>query len=267
MRRKGFIDLTTLLIVAVIALGAVFALGSVGKLPVVNPGVKYTLITPTPGEERESLQLNPIEFRKVAITPPTDANSCAKGNKFNEEPEIFVGSDPPPGGTVGAEGLIRVWISDGNGGSVSRGEKIDPVTGRVTTRGDVGASDGAGVNKIGNRYYLWEPALYLTGPLADPNQPGPYQGDAEESGTPSFPDIIKGEVEFEDDNSQSFLDIPPIESPAGFDLRTKRDHGRHTAQYVWEVGKLNLQPGFYRAQIVAHDGDGDLAISCTTIQI
>ena len=73
----------------------------------------------------------------------------------------------------------------------------------------------------------------------------------------------------------NFLSLPPVESPVGFEVpfdptlkyKHKGSKGLLVAQFTWEVNSLELTPGIYRAQFVVHDGDGDLAINCITIQI
>ena len=253
---KGFIDVTVLFIIGVIALGAFLTTGFKTKLP--KSTDNYVPETPTPDpEDRKSLQLNTLKFKKVEL--PT-VNTCAASN-FNREPYIFIASDPLPGGTAVPGGRIRVWVDDGNGGSVSDGENIDKNTGQIITPGDRTATDGKGTG-----YYLWEPALYIT-PLTSPNQPGPYSGDAENGGKPYFPQYVRGRVVYTDSNTTRFLQIPPIESPVGFEVPRSKDHGGNQAQFIWEVNSLGLTPGFYRSQIVVHDGDGDLAINCVTIQL
>lgn len=251
--RRGFLDITMIFIIAVIALGAVLA-GFSNKSPKLSDSDDlYTPEAPTPGEEKKVLQLNTLKFKKIE-----QENAC-QASRFNREADIFVGSDPTPGGVASVGGRIRVWIDDGNGGSVVPGEVIDRNTGQVITPGDRlarGRTTG----------YLIEPALYIT-PLTAPDQPGPFAGDAENGGKPYFPTAVRGEVVYGDHNSTDFLPLPPIESPVGFDVRARRSHGGHIAQFIWDVNSLGLSPGFYRAQFVVHDGDGDLAINCITIQI
>lgn len=253
---RGFLDITMVFIIVVIALAAFLAAGSSTKIPT-NPGQTYEVEIPTPDQDRKSLQLNTLKFKKVELPK---GNAC-EASRFNREADIFVGSDPAPGGAAPAGGRIRVWIDDGNGGSVASGEVIDQNTGQIITPGDRNATDGKGPG-----YYLYEPALYIT-LLTSPDQPGPFAGDAENGGKPYFPTAVRGEVVYEDSDSTDFLPLPPVESPVGFDIRTRRSHGGHIAQFTWDVNSLALSPGFYRAQFVVHDGDGDVAINCITIQI
>lgn len=239
-----------------------------GKLPSLtntNPNPQEVVVDPfAPEDGKKNLQLYTFKGSTptpAPFQPQPQGNVCA-GDKFNEEPDIFLASDPPPGGVARAGSQVRVWVDDGNGGSISDGEKIDPATGRITTPGDRTATDGKGPG-----YYLWEPAIYLT-PITSPTQAGPFSGDAENGGTPRFPTIVKGEVSYSDGgNDGGFIKgIPPIDPPVNV-VGGRKGHGGHIAQFIWDVNTFGLAPGTYRAQIVIHDGDGDLAINCTTIQI
>lgn len=178
-----------------------------GRLPSPQPsspdGQQIIVQTPTPDPSGGKKNLQLYTFFGSTPTPPAKplqkGNVCAN-DKFNEEPDIFRGSDPPAGGIVTAGGQIKVWIDDGNGGSMAPGEKVDPNTGQITTPGDRSASDGKGPN-----YYLWEPAIYLT-KLNSSDQPGPFSGDAENGGTPYFPVAIKGKISYADQgNDTGFL--------------------------------------------------------------
>jgi hypothetical protein len=220
----------------------------------------FSIVTPPPSSKKDSLQLRTFKLKRNPKPTPPAANACLH-YKLNDEADIFVGSDPPPGGAAVPGGLVRVWVDDGNGGSVAEGEKIDASTGRITTAGDRRGSDGAGAG-----YYLWEPAIYLT-KLTSPDQPPPYSGDVENGGTPMFPQIVKGKVNYADGDSEDFMPLPPVDPPGGFDTRKRRGHGGNMAQFIWEVNSLGLSTGYYRAQIIVHDGDGDLAMNCITIQI
>lgn len=224
---------------------------------------RQIIVTTAPPPGQNNLQLQ--TFYVITLTPfplAQNANACI-GNPFNEEPDIFFASDPASGGTAVVGSQIRVWVDDGNGGSVAPGSVIDKNTGQIITPGDRTASDGKG-----SGYYLWEPALYLT-PVSSPDQPGPFSGDVENGGTPHFPIIVKGEASLADTgNTTGFIKLPPIDPPVNV-VAGKKGHGGHIAQFTWDVSSLGLTPGsgYYRVQIVVHDGDGDLAISCTTIQV
>jgi len=252
--RRGFLDMTLLFIIVVIALGAILTTGFKSKSERGTEGLIPEALPP--GEEKKSLQLNTLKFRRAEIP---QGNACLS-NRFNDEAYIFVGSDPPAGGVARPGGQIRVWVDDEAGGSVAPGEQIDSTTGQVTQPGDRAATDGSGPG-----YYLWEPAIYIT-PLRSPDQQGPFSGDAENGGTPHFPIIVKGEVK-PGGQEDRFLTLPPVEDPTAFDTRSRTGRGGHMAQYTWNVNDLGLAPGIYRAQFVIHDGDGHAAINCITIQI
>lgn len=266
-RSRGAVGAGTMYVLAILLLisaGSFLFMG--GKLPNENApqdGQVVMPVTNTPEPDKKNLQLYTFGF---ITQEPVQGNAC-EANKFNEEPDIFLASDPPAGGVAKSGGQIRVWVDDGNGGSVAPGTKIDPNTGQITTPGDRNASDGLGRKESSPyNYYLWEPALYLT-PLTSPGQPGPYAGDAENGGIPRFPQFVKGEVSQGDDgNNSGFIQPMPKHDPPA-NAVAKKGHGGHIAEYIWDVNTLGLQPGYYRVQIVVHDGDGDLAINCTTIQI
>lgn len=266
--REGGIDFSIILVFAVIGLGSVLVFGK-NKFPVETPANEDLILeTPAPNNKKSVLQLNPLTFKRVPKPIPPTANACAR-NKFNEEADMFFASDPAPGGITNVGGKIRVWVRDGNGGSISEGEEVDPTTGKITKPGDVDAIDGLGPN-----YYRWEPALYLT-KLTAPDQAGPYTGDAEEGGTPYFPSEVRGYVSYAGEDSNSGVKLPAVESPAGFEVpldptverKHKSTDGLEVAQFTWDTNTLGLAPGsYYRAQFVVHDGDKDLAVNCMTIQ-
>ncbi len=256
---KGAVNTAVIFIIVIVALAALLTSSfSFNMSPNLIPGQTYTPEVPTPGDGKKNLQLSTLKFKKVETKSP-QGNTCVS-NKFNEEPDIFVGSDPAANGIATANGRIRVWIDDGNGGAVSSGEVIDANTGQILVAGDRNATDKKGAN-----YYRWEPALYIT-PITSLGQAGPFAGDAENGGNPYFPQTVRGRV-VNTGGKSSYLALPPIESPVGFDTRTRRGHGGNMAQFSWDVSALSLGPGLYRAQFVIHDGDGDLAVNCTTIQI
>lgn len=264
---RGAVTTGTIFVVAFLILLAGFGfLLTGGKSPtpvMLQPEGEQMGIQPAVTEPAKN-QLQLYTFGGVTVTPkpppptlpapPLKGDACIS-NPFNEEPETFVGSSPASGQLVTAGQQLKVWIADGNGGSISPGEKIDPATGQITTPGDRTANDGRGTN-----YYLWEPSLYIT-KVDSPTTPGPFAGDAENGGQPAFPSYIKGDVTEKDDGP--FLNTPPADPPP-----TKNaEEGPYIAQYIWEVNSLNLpQPGYYRVQFIVHDGDGDLGINCFMIQ-
>lgn len=269
MLPKGKASSLGLLAVLAVVFGLSFALVNGGvNYPVgynldTGPAGKQIIITSAPISGQSNLQLR--TFSVITLTPfpvAANANACA-GNPFNEEPDIFYASDPAAGGVAIAGSQVRVWVDDGNGGSVAPGSVIDQNTGQIITPGDRTATDSKGQG-----YYLWEPALYLT-PLTSPDQAGPFSGDAENGGLPHFPQIVKGEASLADTGNQTgFLNLPPIDPPVNV-VAGRKGHGGHIAEFIWDVNLLGLAQGsgYYRVQIVVHDGDGDLAINCTTVQI
>lgn len=246
--RRGFLDITLLFIVMVIALGAILTTGFKSK----SERGTESLVPEAPpaGEEKRSLQLNALKFKRVEI------QGC-EANPFNEEPEIVFASDPAFGGVAQASGQIRIWVwdDDGTGGSVSDGTTVDPTTGLITTPGNRTAADKNG--------YLWEPSIYIT-KLTSPDQQGPYAGDKENGGQPYFPTAIKGVANQRPSGDK--LTSAPIDPPVNIIVdRAGKDW--NFSEFIWDINSLGLTLGYYRAQIILHDGDKDLAINCTTIQI
>lgn len=244
--------MTLLFIIIVIALGAILTTGSKSKTETgTDSFIPET--PPPPGDEKRSLQLNTLKFRKIELPK---GNAC-KANPFNEEPDIIYATDPAFGGAAQAGGQIRIWVweDDGTGGSVSQGTKVDPATGLITTPGDRTLADNNG--------YLWEPSIYIT-KLTSPDQPGPYAGDKENGGQPYFPTAIKGVANQRPDGGT--LTSVPIDPPVNIIVDRTGEEWTFS-EFIWDVNSMGLTTGYYRAQIILHDGDQDLAINCTTIQI
>ncbi len=269
-QNKGGVTALLIILGVVIVIGGLLA--GVGFTPTKKPfaadDIGEIIVDPNAADKKEVLQINTLGVRRITVTPSPaapapKANACIT-NPFNEEPDIFLASDPAPGALSVAGSQMKVWVDDGNGGSISQNEIVDPTTGKITTPGDRTATDGKGAN-----YYLWEPAIYLT-PISSPGMSGPYIGDSENGGTPHFPTIIKGEISYAGTGNRSGFvpNIPPIDPPVNV-VGGRKGHGGHIAEFIWDVNTLGLTPGsgYYRAQIVVHDGDGDLAINCTTIQL
>ncbi len=257
---NGFLYVVIILIL-VSLLGFVFIGGKVPQTEPTEIGSEVVVNAPNIEKAKNNLQLYTFKGATITPTPPPPVVNQCLSNPFNEEPDIFYASDPAAGGIAAAGSQIRIWANDGNGGSVALGTVFDS-NGVIITPGDRTAHDGRGEN-----YYLWEPALYLT-PLTSPDQPGPFTGDVENGGTPHFPIIVKGEVsEADQGNKKGFVKVlPPIDPPVNV-VGGGSGHGGHIGEYIWDVDSLGLAPGLYRVQEVIHDGDGDLAVNCTTIQL
>lgn len=244
--------MTLLFVIIVIALGVVLTTGFKSKTGQGSDTYVPEAST-SAGVQKESLQLKTLKFKKIEI--PKD-NAC-KGNPFNEEPEIIYGSDPAFGGVAQQGGQVKIWVweDDGKGGSVSDGTKVD-AAGLITTPGNRTVADRNG--------YLWEPSIYTT-KLTFPDQPGPYPGDKENGGQPKFPVGIKGVANMRP--SGTILNSAPIDPPVNVIVK-KTGNEWSFSEFIWDVNSMGLiEPGFYRAQIILHDGDNDLAVNCTTIQI
>lgn len=250
-----------LVAVIVVSLTGFLALRPVGNGG--NEGTRiaqdtFTIITPPPSSKKDSLQIRTFKLKRNPKPTPID-NLC-RGNIFNEEPEIIYATDPAFGGKVSQGGQIRIWVweDDGVGGSVSSGTKVDPATGKITTIGNRAATDASG--------YLWDPAIYVT-KLTDPNQPGPYTGDKENGGQPYFPVAIKGVANYESRDRETIdINSVPIDPPVNI-IQPRTGNDDTYSEFIWDVDSLGLTTGYYRVQIILHDGDSDLAINCTTIQV
>lgn len=261
---KSFVKVFAVAIVVVILTG-ILALRPNSEEQVVRVAQDtYSIITPPPSSKKDSLQIRTFKLKKNP--KPATSNTC-KGNIFNEEPDIIFATDPAFGGVVRAGGQIKIWVweDDGNGGSVSLGTVVDPATGMITTPGNRTLADPNG--------YLWEPAIYLT-KLTTPDQAGPYSGDKESGGRAYFPIAIKGVANyggigvgsFGNDEGDDILNSAPIDPPVNI-IKARPGSGLTYSEFIWDVNSLGLTAGYYRVQIILHDGDKDLAINCTTIQM
>ena len=253
LKIAGGIDITVVFIIIAILFAALLSSGSVPKPSTTPPDGKYVPETPAAGSSHESLQLKYFTFKKVELPK---GNACSD-NPFNEEPDIIYASDPAFGGVAKSGGQIKIWVweDDGNGGSVAPGEKVDE-TGKIITFGDRAAKDDNGS--------LWEPSIYIT-PLTAPDQLGPYAGDKENNGTPYFPSYIKGVANY---GGRGLGDLNSVAIDPPVNITVKKTGTDWTfSEFIWDVNTLGLTTGYYRVQIILHDGDSDLAINCTTIQI
>lgn len=239
--------MTLLFIIIVIALGAILTTGFKSKSERGTEGLVPEALAP--GEEKKSLQLQTLKFRKVEV-------GCEE-NPLNKEPEVLFASDPAFGGIALPGGQIKVWVwdDDGSGGSISQGTVVDRTTGQITTPGDRTLTDRAG--------YLWEPAIYLT-KLSSPGDPGPYSGDKENGGPAYFPTAVKGVANQQPSGGD--LTSAPIDPPVNI-IVNRIARNWTLSEFIWDVSSLGLTTGYYRAQIILHDGDTHLSINCTTIQI
>ena len=200
--------------------------------------------------------------------PLPTGNDLCPANQFSTEPIIFVGTDPAPGQAVGANGEIRVWVNDETPPKIAPHEVVNPITGKITP-GDRTAIDGAG-----NGFFLWEPALYIT-PLTSANKNGPFSGDAENHGKPYFPTQIKGDYDSNPEGQQIEMVGPPIDTdfinfengPQNTQLTNKYLITGFTSEYAWSVNSLGLSPGAYHVELVIHDGDTNLGITCIALRL
>jgi hypothetical protein len=207
-------------------------------------------VSPTPGGTQQNLQLQTFGYVTIAPTPATYGKICSQGG-VNTEPTILVGYAPAAGQSISATGQVKVWVSDENPPFISPGEKVDPTTGQVTTRGDTTAK--------AEDNFLYEPALYIA------------PGTVEAGGTPHFPDIIKGS--FNNDptsySNSNRDDVTATKGPAidpippGVSPR----ESSYQAEYIWNVSGLSLATGTYQGEFVIHDGDDNRGVGCVNIQI
>jgi hypothetical protein len=168
---------------------------------------------------------------------------------ISNEPEILAAYEPASGQSIGENGQIKVWINDERAPIIAPNEQIDPNTGIITMPGDRTAKAADG--------YLWEPALYIAPQTA------------ENGGTPHFPQAIKGWYNNVPPPvggrppAGAGVQVPGMDPPpAGVQLPLQ-----YSAEDIWDVKALGLQPGTYIGEFVIHDGDRDRAVGCVTIVI
>jgi hypothetical protein len=244
----------------ILALLMVLGITAVGGLPSQNAptsGQVVNVITPTPGQNYNNLQLKSFGYVTIAPTPLPPTNSLCNNRSVNTEPGILAAYYPGTGQTVAANGQIKVWVNDERPPYVAPNEQINLSTGAITQPGDrtAKASDN----------YLYEPALYLDGATVEAN------------GSPHFPDFIKGQ--FNNNPTQGgFLKptvvtgpkydpLPAGSAPVGGPNPNGFDPNQYTAEYLWNVSGLGLTTGSHQAEFVIHDGDFDRAVGCVSIQI
>ena len=167
---------------------------------------------------------------------------CHEGG-INDEPEILVGYSPASGESVGANGLIKVWVNDEGAPFIAPNEVVDLATGQITTPGDRTAKAPDG--------FLWEPALYI------------YPDTIDRGGTPHFPTLIKGEFSNVPPKKGTKIIGSPIEPPP---TGTKQSE-KYTAEFIWDVNSLGLSSGTYQAEFAIHDGDDNRGVGCINIVI
>jgi hypothetical protein len=251
----------------VLALLMVLGITAVGGLPsqmAPSSGQVVRVVTPTPGQNYNNLQLKWFGYVTIAPTPTPAKASLCTNKSVNTEPEILEAYYPGPGQTTGSTGQVKVWVNDEGPPIVAPGEQINTTTGAITKAGDRTAKAPDG--------YLWEPSLYIAPSFA------------ESGGTPHFPDAIKGV--FNNTGTNGFRQSgvgtngpTPDTIPAGSTVPTPADGGggwfggsgssfnKYTAEYIWNVSGLGLSAGTYQAEFVIHDGDIDRGVGCVTITI
>jgi hypothetical protein len=248
-----------------------FALGYPGpnsQQPPVTSGYTPNGKTPIPNTSGYTPNgKTPIPNTSGYSPLPTENDLCPT-NQFSTEPIIFVGTDPAPGQAVGPNGEIRVWVNDETPPKIAPHEIVDPITGKITP-GDRTATDGAG-----NGFFRWEPALYIT-PFTSANRNGPFSGDAENHGKPYFPTQIRGDYDPNPEGLPIEMVGPPIDTDfTNFEngseivqLTNKELIIGFTSEYTWSANSLGLSPGAYHVELVIHDGDINLGITCIALHL
>jgi hypothetical protein len=257
---RGAIITGTIFVIAILVLMTSIGFMLVGgQLPTTRPaffGSQVVVVTPASEKAKSNLQLYTFLGLTVTPTPPPPPTSappsgstaplqqpalCQHGGA-NDEAEILVGYSPAQGQSVGAGGQIKVWVNDEGAPIIAPGEQINSSTGQITTPGDRAAKAPDG--------YLWEPALYIAPQTA------------ESGGPPHFPQYIKGDYN-NTTSKGSGSNIPGMDPvPAGANLTEQ-----YTAEDIWDVNSLGLNPGTYIAEFVIHDGDDNRGVGCVTITI
>jgi len=248
---KGYITF----ILLGLAVAALFFAGSfVTSNTKLQDNNHYILVSPTPYGNYKSLELHTLRFTTVA---PTVQASLCQNRAVNEEPWILLAYSPSQGQTVGANGQVKVWVSDEAPPCVGTGETVD-ATGLVTTRGNT-------TEKASNGY-LWEPALYV-------------DTFAENGGTPHFPDSIKGTFNNGSKSSGSCENLGNIGRRGGnggvvngpamdpVPSHAPAQEPEYQDEYIWNVSSLGLATGTHQAEFVIHDGDVQYGVGCVNIAI
>lgn len=237
-----------------------------GQLPQLdNNNIGNTVIVVTPAAKTAQKKLQLYTFLGMTITPtipPGNTFGCSSIT-YNTEDKILIGSDPAPG-MLADKGKIRVWVTDEEAPLVSSNETVDPVTGAVSPGDQMDYDTGSD----GKGNYYWEPTIYTM--LASGPPPAKPFCSAKTAGcTPHFPSAIKGDYNPDHDKYSGRKKGPDIDADWK-DYKNGpgvKDKDEYTAQFEWNISTFGLTTGTYWAQYVIHDGDHDLAISCTTIQI
>ncbi len=235
--QRGKVDTGTMYIIVILLILFGIAYLVTGPSPTqstVNTGTEVVIGEAQSEDAKARLQL--YTFAAATITPPA-SSVCSKGG-INTRPEILVYSTPKNGEAISIDGQIKVWANDTAPLLIAPGERITRNSGAIIAPGDRAAKAPDG--------YIWAPALYIF----------PQTVDA--GGQPYFPSSIRGDY----NNGTIRLAFGIERLPASIQLQN-----RYTAQYIWNVKDLGLQPGSYQLQFVIHDGGTGRAVKCISMRV
>ncbi|HEX7479907.1 MAG TPA: hypothetical protein VF331_19045, partial [Polyangiales bacterium] len=202
------------------------------------------------------IDAGPIPPKDAGVPTLPPAPKLCTDPTVSTEPQIIAGYSPTTPQTVGANGQIKVWVTDECPAFIATGEMIDATTGAITTPGDR--------TGLATDSYLNEPALYIAPQSAD------------NGGTPHFPQYVRGDYNNKPPapgGAPDFLGCTlgtvgakgPAYDPPPTGTAPLNQH--YNTEFVWDVSKLGLAPGSYIGEFSIHDGDRERAIGCVNIVI
>ena len=235
---SGNINTGMLYIIAIMIL--LFCLGYLvtGPTPThsaVPNGTEVVIGKPKQEDPKARLQL--YTFTAATITPPA-SSLCQKGGA-NKNPDLIIATSPSNGTGIQSDSQVKVWINDTAPIKIAPAELVTRGSGAISSAGDrtARAPDG----------YIWEPAVYIMPNTIDAN------------GTPFFPTFIRGAY----NNGDTRVSYGADQVPNNV---TFTDKGR-SVELIWNVKDLNLGPGAYQLQFVAHDDNANMAVKCISMRV
>lgn len=304
-RRRGFIGA----IIAAIVAGASVAIGTAVYNGQFGRDGSVAMIDDPSGRNAPSLQLKSLIAITVTPRPTRpaspggtfswceyDGSGPGLESVVFDEPEILIDYEPKAPNVATLHDAIRLWAGDEN--SIVMGTATVNGTPYPISESDISPStvshpqtgapyDPDGKDNAGRPMF---PSLFLTD-ITD--NPASRVGDWQQGGIPIPPHLISGVWIFADKNGSTVKSRarPPIQNivkmvwqlaPGGMAPAPGKHYGDpgdtersyYGTEIRWNVADL-LAAGkvsvgrTYRAQFMAHDGDGisDVAQGCVTIQL